>query len=230
MHKKMRKWSTCMYVNVINNSAKVNTYVDKKNRENKCPMMHGKHNQTKYMPLRTMSILTLTFLCMSPNDMRLLAPLTWLMVSLRIFNIFSLQINLKHANKPSENRLQILASPVGHQIGIVAWRRYGNRTGRPTVRVAQVVGQRLEFIGRKLVFVPQNVIVRRFTGALQLFLFVKQWNDVKNCQKNLQTKMRTQVKVKFHRMRYCRVHGGSRRYIVTISLHGRLNPNSFIQN
>lgn len=62
--------------------------------------------------------------------------------------------------------LVVLASAVGHQMGVVARRRIGYRTRAPGKQVAQVVGELLQFIGTGVAVVPEEVVVGGSAGAL----------------------------------------------------------------
>ena len=63
--------------------------------------------------------------------------------------------------------LEVVASSKGHQMSVVGRGRVGDGASAADVRVAQLVGEALEFICREVVVVPQDVVVRGSTGALR---------------------------------------------------------------
>ena len=62
---------------------------------------------------------------------------------------------------------EVIACPEGHEVGIIGWRRNGNRSGAADVSVTQLVGQALQVIRREHVVIPQDVIVRRPARSLR---------------------------------------------------------------
>lgn len=81
-------------------------------------------------------------------------------------------------------------------MSVVGRRRYGHTSRASHIRVTQLIGERLQFVGRKVIVIPQNVIVRRSTRALN-------------------ARMRTQIEIEFSWMRDPGVHGGARRDVAT---------------
>ena len=61
---------------------------------------------------------------------------------------------------------QVIASPEGHQVGVVGRGGDGDRPGAPDVGVAELVGQLLELISVEMVIIPEDVIVTGTGGAL----------------------------------------------------------------
>ena len=61
---------------------------------------------------------------------------------------------------------QVIPGSEGDQVGVVRRRRDGHRPGTPHVRVAQLVGQDLKLVRVEPVVIPQDVVVRGTTGAL----------------------------------------------------------------
>jgi len=55
-------------------------------------------------------------------------------------------------------------------MGIVGRRRYTDGTGAADVRVAQLVRQALQLVRVKVIVVPQNVVMRGATGALDALM------------------------------------------------------------
>ncbi len=51
-------------------------------------------------------------------------------------------------------------------MSIVGWCRYGDRSGATHICVTQLVGECLELVSRKVIIVPENVVVRWSTCAL----------------------------------------------------------------
>ena len=62
---------------------------------------------------------------------------------------------------------QVVACPEGHEVSVVGGGGDGHGAGAANVRVAQLVRQQLELIGREAVIVPKHVVVRRAAGALE---------------------------------------------------------------
>ena len=54
----------------------------------------------------------------------------------------------------------------GHEMSVVGRRWNRDRARASNVRVTQLIGQRLQFIGREMIVIPQDVIVRWARCAL----------------------------------------------------------------
>ncbi len=61
---------------------------------------------------------------------------------------------------------QVVSGSERDQMSVVRRRGYAHRTSTSHVRVTQLIGQRLEFIGREVIIIPQDVVVRGTRGAL----------------------------------------------------------------
>ena len=61
---------------------------------------------------------------------------------------------------------EMVAGAEGDQVSIVGGRRYAHTARASHVRVAQLIGERLELVGREVVVVPEDVVVRGPAGAL----------------------------------------------------------------
>lgn len=53
----------------------------------------------------------------------------------------------------------MVARPEGHEVGVVGRGRVGHAPRAADVGVAELVSQTLEFVGRELVVIPENVIM-----------------------------------------------------------------------
>ena len=87
---------------------------------------------------------------------------------------------------------QMVARAERHQMSVVGGRRYGHGSRASHVRVTQLIGQRLQLVRREVIVVPQYVIMRWATRALD-------------------AGVRAQVEVELGGMSDARVHGGARR-------------------
>lgn len=63
---------------------------------------------------------------------------------------------------------KMVAGPERNEVCIVCRRGYGNRSGAPHIRVAQLIREALEFIRVKVVVIPEDVVVTRSTCSLKL--------------------------------------------------------------
>ncbi|RNA31903.1 hypothetical protein BpHYR1_001805 [Brachionus plicatilis] len=93
---------------------------------------------------------------------------------------------------------QMISGSKGDQVSVVGGRRYGHGPSASDIRVTQLIGQGLKFVGRKVIVVPQDVIVGWSTGALD-------------------AGVTTQVKVKLGGMSDASVDCGSRWYVATLA-------------
>lgn len=62
--------------------------------------------------------------------------------------------------------LQVVPSSEGHQVSVVCRCWVGHTPGTADVRVAQLVGETLQFISCELIVIPQHMIVGGSTGTL----------------------------------------------------------------
>ena len=89
---------------------------------------------------------------------------------------------------------QMVAGSERHEVSVVGGRRYGHAARASHIGVTQLIGERLQFVGREMIVVPQYVIVRGTRGALD-------------------ARVTAQVEVKLGGMSDARVHRGARRYV-----------------
>lgn len=61
---------------------------------------------------------------------------------------------------------QVVAGAERHQVGVVGWCWDGDRACAAHVRVAQLVGEDLQFIRREVVVVPEHMVMRGPAGSL----------------------------------------------------------------
>lgn len=62
---------------------------------------------------------------------------------------------------------QVIASPEGHQMGVVGWCWDGHWPSAADIGVTELVGENLQFIWREVVVIPEHVVVRWSAGSLQ---------------------------------------------------------------
>lgn len=61
---------------------------------------------------------------------------------------------------------QVVTGAESHQMGIVSWCWDGDRPGAAHIRVAQLVGEDLQFIRREVVVIPEHMVMRWPAGSL----------------------------------------------------------------
>lgn len=61
---------------------------------------------------------------------------------------------------------EVVACPESDEVGIVGGRWYGYAPRTTHIRVAQLIGEHLKFVGVKSIVVPQYVVVGRPTCTL----------------------------------------------------------------
>ena len=62
--------------------------------------------------------------------------------------------------------LKVIASPEGHQVGVVGRSRIGDAPSAANIGVAQLVGQALEIIGVEPIVIPEDMVMRGTAGSL----------------------------------------------------------------
>jgi len=55
----------------------------------------------------------------------------------------------------------------GNQVRVVCWCRDGNRTSTAYVRMTQLVGKNLQFVGRETIVIPEDMVMRRSACSLR---------------------------------------------------------------
>lgn len=89
---------------------------------------------------------------------------------------------------------QVVPSSKRDQMRVVRRRRYRHTSRASNIRVAELVGQRLQLVGREMIIVPQNVVVRRPARALD-------------------ARVTAQIKIEFSRVRDAGVDRRAWRYV-----------------
>ena len=92
---------------------------------------------------------------------------------------------------------QVVPGSKGDQMCVVSGRGYGHGAGTPHVCVAQLVRQHLQLVRVEVVVVPQHVVVRRSTRALQSNVNVQ----IKRTEKRLRFEKPLEKKLSMLRLR-----------------------------
>lgn len=93
---------------------------------------------------------------------------------------------------------QMISSSKRDKMRVISRRRYRHRTRATHIRMTQLISQRLQFISRKMIIIPKNVIMRR-------------------SRRSLDSSVRTEIKIVLSRMCDRDIDGRSRRDIAAFT-------------
>lgn len=63
---------------------------------------------------------------------------------------------------------QVITGSKCYEMSVVSGSRDGHTAGTSHIRVTELVGQHLKFIGIEVIVIPQNMVVRGSTGTLRI--------------------------------------------------------------